>query len=418
MAAMGASSLENMGDRISRVSEYEESMKRISNDHPIFQVAGGITASILDPVNFIPIAGTMGKARSFVNATSNLGRIAATAGVAGTVGALSNVASEAIMAEQGLPHDYESAALIGFALGGTLGGVIEGVSRTAYQGKLANALYKDDQATLKNTELKWSTTDPNTGDTPQLQGFNLLKPLPDSLKNFWNSDTTIAYMSDIPEIRNVASAMSNVVTGFKNGMISRFNMKDDLTQLDGKLNKRQIDLMTQHRDAVMDGTFKGSMDDWFNKTGKDYASLANKQEINVKSDDAYLDLQEMYTTKKKELDNTLTKFDEEYKAKSLELGEGKKVKDLVPEAKKLDAQHKLDMEAKAKEVEEAKMKLEEEYLTKLDELYAKHLPPKLNKSVQTIRDYYSDMLDRGKYEKIPELMKVPKNRLYFTRQWE
>ena len=78
-----ALSLSHADKLLDRNAVFESSMEKIENDPAWIKYPGMLATGITDPVNFVPLAGTMSKANSLYRASNGLSRMARTGLVVG-----------------------------------------------------------------------------------------------------------------------------------------------------------------------------------------------------------------------------------------------------------------------------------------------------------------------------------------------
>jgi hypothetical protein len=300
-AAAGALSLEHANILVDRSNTYQDSLEQIDKDPAWKKYPTLLGASLTDPVNFIPIGGT---AIKISKAASTLGRMLEVGAKVGVVGAASNVASESLYDTQGLPTDYTGAALIGFAAGFGIGGIAEGIGRTWFKSRAANALRSDELE--RNLEIDNTTI---VHDVPQGEVARITKTPMDEVgqqskgnwvtnPSFLESDASILWSSHIPEAREYISRLTPASTAVKGAdgkaipqMVTANDMKH---KWKGDINQARLDLMTMHRDAIVDGRYKGSMDQYNEDIARELRRLSHQQETQI--------YKEVYGLKDKERD--------------------------------------------------------------------------------------------------------------------
>lgn len=418
-----ATSSEDYQNRLARAKLWQESADRFQNDSSNFNKYGkSFVAGAADPVGFVPYAGWAGKAMQVGKAANTLSRMGKTFGVVGTMGAATNVASDYILEQQGAPVDYASSALWGFALAGSLGSVVEGVSRTRYKAKMSDALLRDDIARAKEIDDALTPQiNPENPDAPPIMPSEIQvegMPTPEKIdrgSRFWGaSDVHKLHSSELDSVRDFGGGADNptVMTETARTTTARTYSKN----LDGRVHEAQLDMAMQYRDAVKDGQFKGSMDEYFDTLGRDYHRLAAEQENRVFSDPVMKDINKAAD---KEIRDARKKAKQDYaqfeeglailKQSKTELGLDK---DAIKAAQ--DA-----LEARRVEIESevAKLKVEVEIARneKLMALWSKHkveIPDRL----KPMQKYFSGMLDEGRGVGVRELDNVSPDRLYIPRQ--
>jgi hypothetical protein len=285
-----ATSPEDFQNRLGREKLWTEAAQRFQADESNFNKYGkSFIAGAADPVGFVPYAGWAGKAMQVGKTANTLARMGKTFAVMGTFGAATNVASDYILEQQGAPVDYASSALWGFALAGTLGSTIEGISRTRYKAQVSNALLRDDMARAQEIDATTAPkVDPENPDAPPRLDVEVdpATGQPTKLERgswLWqSSDVHKLHSSDVEAIRKFgwASDSSALMSDGVTGVTARAHAK----ALDGKAHEFQMNMAMQYRDAVKDGVFKGSIDDYFKEIGAEYQKLAADQEFRVETD--------------------------------------------------------------------------------------------------------------------------------------
>ena len=415
-----ARSPENFRDRLSLSQQHTESMQRFAEDPDTFgKYSMSFAAGMADPIGMLPVAGVIGKLNQVSKATTTLGRMATTGLGAGGVGAASNMASEALFEAQGAPTDYTSAAIWGFALGGTLGGVFEGVSRTNYQRRMAEALSRDDlDAGIKLDEMTFSDAKPPI-DNP------LAPPIINKITNpatgqvekiergskFWlASDIHRIWSSTLDSVRNFAQGadIPSVVTKSKLGTTTR----DYSKILDGSVHEAQVSLATSYRDAIVDGSFKGSVDDYFTQAGRDYHKIAAEQEIKVYSDPELKAIEKEYQQQIQDIKKMAAEDLKSYETGIEIMKEKKLSKEEVSATKKALKEEKLKLEDTVAKLSDEMEKVKK---TKADELWAKY-KPEVPKHLQPMQKYFNTMLKEGQEVGVKDLDGISMDRLYIPRQ--
>lgn len=380
-AVKDAVSDEDFNNKLARVNYYKQSMERVSNDPLSTQLLYGLGAATLDPVTLLPMGGAVSKANSLMKASTTLGRMAQKGAIYGTVGATSNVASEALMEAQGLPTDYVSSALFGFALGGGIGGIAEGVSRTLYSNKVAKTLTeKDDLKAYNEANVELEATEGHVGRLKTING---------KLADAFLSPVAKAWGSTNGSIRDIAAKIEAPHVSIKD-TVTGTTAVSDIKGLNGQLNKRLYNLTMAHRDASVDGTFKGNFDDFLRQSGRELSDAASKQEIAIKNTQAYKDL-------KVAEEEMRLKAQEAYDKKVANVTDKKEIKKL-----------KKELESRFADIDRLKR-------INMDKLYTKNMPT-LSKGAMEIREYFKDMLVRGKEDDVPIFRDMSENRLYVPRQ--
>lgn len=287
-----ATSPEDYQNRLARAKLWEESAKRFQADDSLVNKYGkSFIAGAADPVGFVPIAGWAAKATNVAKTATTLSRMGKTFATTGAIGAGTNVASDYILEQQGAPVDYVSSALWGLALGGTLGSTVEGISRTRYKAKVADSLLRDDVARGQAIDEQLTPQNvPDSPDTPPITEMGInpqgSRETPEKVERggwWWAaSDVHKIHSSPIDAVRRFAGGADNpsVMTDTASAVTARSYSKN----LDGRVHEAQLDMAMQYRDAVTDGVFKGSMDDYFKSLGTEYHRLAAEQEYRVNSD--------------------------------------------------------------------------------------------------------------------------------------
>jgi hypothetical protein len=282
-----AMSIQHANKLLSRNSLFEDSLEKINNDPAWIKYPGLIGASATDPINFIPLAGAYNKANSLFRAQHTLSRMARTGLVVGTAGAVSNVASEALFEAQGLPTDYISSALFGFALGGGLGGLGEGLSRTMYKRQVATALDKENDPIMFYMDSDPVVTTVATPEGAPAQ--YTFTPKVDKVNNivqpeFLKSDAMKLWESPVNEAREFVSKLVNPTVSAKGDdgitVPTSVTAYDKKIQWRGDVNTARVNQEMAYRDAKVDG-YSGTREQFMTDVGMTMRRAINEQELRV-----------------------------------------------------------------------------------------------------------------------------------------
>lgn len=138
-----AVSEEHMLALIGRNKEYQKSSERIAQDPLYSQIGLSLVTGLVDPITLVPIAGALNKVNAAVKGANTFAQIGARAGVVGSVGAASAVASESLMDAQGLPAHYFNATAYGMVLGGGLSVLGDAVAHASRPSRVVESFKKD-----------------------------------------------------------------------------------------------------------------------------------------------------------------------------------------------------------------------------------------------------------------------------------
>ena len=389
-AFLGASNRQDAYNRVERVREYDKSLQRINLDSIGEQLLYGAIAGSVDPINFIPVAGATAKLAGITKAATTLGRIASTGVAVGTVAAVSNVASEALIAEQGMPHDYMTSAFFGFALGGTLGALSEGLTGINRVEVAKTIVGKDDIVEATNIDKKLLDNSKVDIEADDVQRVNR-----SVIPTFLQSDVTITASSELDSIVRISN-MLDIPSIKTKGAIGTTVRDYTKSVLDGELHVAQIELHDLFNKLKADpkSNVNGKFDEFLEQTGRDFNIKAGEQEIAVKLDSDYIQATKDYNNEVAKLKREITKAKE---------GLGKhKDKEAI---KELDSKYK-----------EAKTAIRKMFNDKTVPIWTKY-KPELGEAEGTMFKYFNGMLGRGQELGVKELEGISRDRLHMPRQW-
>ena len=388
--ALDALSLDHASVLLDRYRAQKNALEAIDEDPAWVKYPGLIVAGVTDPINFVPVAGSSAK---LWNASKTLGRMAEVGLKVGTVGAVSNVASEGLFDIQGMNSDYPSAALFGFVLGGSIGAIGEGISRTRFQREFAASLQsRETEINMAQDNYVWSTEPTTFGEVPRMK-FTTEPPKVESVSSLLHpsilkSDTMKLWEHDTPEVRSYISRLvaPSVAPKDANGNVIAVptTAADKKVQWMGDLNKARVELATIHRDAKVDGGWRGSLEDFQNAVVNALREAAIEQENRVYAHVSQRD----YTV---------------YKTESVRDIEGNIVV----------TKQVIDTEATAKARQEAVIKTYAEDTTPLT-----HPNKYIQKAMEVQRAYYNKMLSRGQDLKVKGLEGISTNKIYLPRIYD
>ena len=264
-----------------------ESQKRVSNDNLMVQLGMGLVPAIADPINLIPIAGTMGKFYQIGKTANRIRAVARGATLGATEGAITNIASEQMYGLQGMEEAPIAAGILGAVLGGGLGGIGGLVGNLSGTKQLDTA-----EAILTDTYTFDFTTDPHmiwsedgrasivpekVNNTPFMRAVDKTVYINDFLK----SDRMILADSDSGVIRRFAQDLSPATVSLKdaNGNpipqpVSAWDLKIRNNGIHGVY---ELDMDNIYKDSINTRQFTGSRQDFDAAWGDGYSNAVAEQ---------------------------------------------------------------------------------------------------------------------------------------------
>ena len=395
-ALLESRSAEDWGNKTARVEAFVEASEKVNNSNSFVKYGGLLAAGLTDPINFVPIGGAIMKAKSIASFVGITNNIAKTAVAVGTVGAVSNVAAEAVFDAQALPSDYGTAAAFGFVTGGTLGGAMEAISGALQPVRANESLNAtdnlDDSMTGNTNTIEWgedASIGNTEGVTPRIKGIARFMP------EFLKSETLKGWMSPSEDIRQVMSRMS-FPTMAPDGKKVNTTVSDLVTQNEGISNSAMMDVMTMYKEAKQNGSFKGSKDEWLEHVGTELSKRASEHEITVRNLPEYQQNKADVDVQILDLRKQLAEAEEKFKGKKEAKGQLEAIQESV--TKQIDS-------------------LKSEQTKFQAELYKENMPKNIPPYVQRMIQYFSEMKTLGNKVDTPELRYAPDNKIYMPRQY-
>ena len=448
---------------LKRNRTYQESLDRIGADDSIAKYGKMLIAGTIDPTILVPFGGAVSKVNSLVKANELLTRVATTGLTYGSIGAITNVASESLFDLQNLPTDYTSAATLGFVLGGGLPMIGEAVSYSMFSNKIAKSLrepsfeekhleqdneiiqhldengevshtefvkkddteyveYEDKNGKIKKrkkTKAEKRSEEINSLDDGSLKSSRFIPQVLNSLSNKLHEvkDKTTQYY-----IRKAVAPTVSAKDSNGNYIVKQESVEDLKTFYRGFEQKYHYRNAVSYNNAVKDGYFNGTKEEWDTgvKLERDRLESLRQKDIQEELNTFKNSLEEENTINKEEIyNNELQSYAENVsKKKNIPLEKALKDKSIIKKAK-------TNTENKVKKLEE---KLNKEHDKKISE-FRKELEKKYTYKDYLTRDntYYNGIIEANnffeKYRK--EGMKykedfkdIDGNGLYNPRQYD
>lgn len=409
---------------IAKRKVYNESLERFNLDDNFSKYGSMLFFGVLDPTIFVPYAGAVGKVKSIVKAQSIMTRTATNFATLGTVGAVTNVASESLFEAQNLHTDYSSAALIGFLMGGGLPSIADSISLKMDRNNIYKALNSDtlEKNIEQNNNVEIIYNDDGSVrktayHTPDDANFDtsIDKFASSKLVNWTKSSAHFLHETSNRVIQKYVrrGTNANVASKDKNSnyIADETSGNDFKIKFESTKNKLLSDNAIAFRNAKVDGYYKGDITDWNEKIQNDTTLLIQRQEIDtdnfkkVREDELILSFEDF------KLKEATDKIENTIKKKNL---------NFTPEKKKEQIQNALTNENNIKGWKKSFDDSNNLILKQIDdEAFAKFNKEyylKGNENADNIRrfqeQYFNNIVNEGRSLKIDDYNKINTNKFY------
>lgn len=419
---------------------YNESLKRITEDDSATKYFRMLSAGVIDPTIIIPFAGSAKKIESIVKAKSMLGNMTEKAFTFGTIGAVSNIASESLFDLQDLPTDYTSAATIGFVLGGGLGAIAGGFGGNMYNRDISERMsqpssFESHLDTDTNVEQIFDENGvhiatKNNEDSDAV--YNQLAMTEDdggAIKkfgfDFLKSSLSRLHENPIKAVQDFARTAGNATVAAKDkfGKFIKQNttVNDFIINLRGAKQNALDNNYVFYKEKVNNGTFQGSLEEWNKNITNEMRRIESQRALDIDNDFNF-------QIRNKEEFN----YDEVYQKELETYVDNKIAKDLKSDKPAINRDKLLNdksMQKKAKSnTESLKKKFDKELETYKSDL-RKSLQEKYNhneylkdnsfsKEILNIKKYYDRIGKTGESMKTKGYEDLDLNGLYTSRIYD
>ena len=251
-----------------RRSIFVDSQKAIEQDGILTQLGMGVLPALASPTTLLPI-GAVFKGAQAAKTVNRLQSAGIGFGVGGAVGAIANMADEALFDLQGMPTNYLGAAGIGMAFGGGLG-LIGGALSGPTQKSIANSLDpKNDTFSMDYTNdpilsfIDDGSGIPKIKDVAQMDK-TLLDKVP-FLGKWLRSDVHTVYQSNSDILRGLMTRLSDATIALKdnegNIAVTGKTAKNYQRELKGIHNNLTDEISQLHGQAKLNG-YTGNIEEF------------------------------------------------------------------------------------------------------------------------------------------------------------